>query len=377
MPRADRLPERRRATVRAGDDRDLAAAGPNRADDQNQRAGELPGQAANHEGVGQPGRPRTLGLHRPGRPDRPGANRPGPAMGGPLLPSGICDLLWRNQVGSGVAEGAPVDRWPVDQHGPPKGIPWPRRGSGEGRRLMASIAKRPDGAYRARYYDPYGKQHAKHFRRKTDAQQWLDRETAKLVSGAWVDPKAAKITEAFGARRLDSIRPSEVKSWTAALHTEGLADSYIYALHARLAQVLSDAVHDGVLTRSAVSRRTSPKAGKQRPYVASTERVWELHDAMGERYRAALLLAAFAGLRLAEVCGLRLSDVDFMRGIVSPVQQYPADPLKTEMSRTPIPIPSSLALALSAHVAKFSTSWIMCDESGQQMGPWQLQREFR
>ena len=106
---------------------------------------------------------------------------------------------------------------------------------------MASIAKRPDGVYRARFYDGSGKQHAKHFRRKADAQQWLDRETAKLVSGTWVDPKAAKITvrewcrtwlagygtrkprtvrqaevhlakitEAFGSRRLDSIRPSEV-----------------------------------------------------------------------------------------------------------------------------------------------------------------------
>jgi integrase len=242
---------------------------------------------------------------------------------------------------------------------------------------MASIAKRPDGAYRARYYDPSGKQHAKHFRRKTDAQQWLDRETAELVAGAWVDPKAAKITlgewcrtwlagygtrkprtvrqaevhiskitEAFGARRLDSIRPSEVKSWTAALHAEGLADSYIYAIHARLAQVLSDAVHDGVLTRSPVSRRTSPKAGKQRPHVASTEHVWVLHDAMGERYRSGLLLASFAGLRLAEVCGLRVSDVDFMRGIVNPALQYPADPLKTEISRTAVPIPESLALTL-------------------------------
>lgn len=69
--------------------------------------------------------------------------------------------------------------------------------------------------------------------------------------------------------------------------------------------------------------------------------------------------------------------MDFMRGVVSPVQQYPADPLKTEMSRTPIPIPSSLALTLSAHVAEFPSTWVMCDESSQQMGPWQLQREFR
>jgi integrase len=176
----------------------------------------------------------------------------------------------------------------------------------------------------------------------------------------------------------DSIRPSEVKSWTAALHAEGLADSYIYAIHARLAQVLSDAVHDGVLTRSPVSRRTSPKAGKQRPHVASTEHVWVLHDAMGERYRSGLLLASFAGLRLAEVCGLRVSDVDFMRGIVNPALQYPADPLKTEISRTAVPIPESLALTLSAHVAAYSASgWLLTDEAGHQLGPWQVQRAFR
>jgi integrase len=91
-----------------------------------------------------------------------------------------------------------------------------------------------------------------------------------------------------------------------------------------------------------------------------------------------LLLAAFAGLRLAEVCGLRLSDIDFMRGIVNPVCQYPAEPLKTECSRTPIPIPASMTFVLSAHVKQFSsTDWLMTDEGGLQMGPWQLQRAFR
>jgi len=129
--------------------------------------------------------------------------------------------------------------------------------------------------------------------------------------------------------------------------------------------VLSDAVHDGVLTRSPVSRRTSPRAGKQRPYVASTEHLWALHDAMGERYRAGVLLAAFSGLRLAEACGLRVADVDFMRGVVSPALQYPAEPVKTDMSHTPIPIPESLALTLSSHVAGFSADvWLLTDESG-------------
>ena len=47
-------------------------------------------------------------------------------------------------------------------------------------------------------------------------------------------------------------------------------------------------------------------------------------------------------------------------------------------SRTPIPIPESLALTLSAHVAAFSADgWLLTDEAGHQLGPWQLQRAFR
>ncbi len=89
------------------------------------------------------------------------------------------------------------------------------------------------------------------------------------------------------------------------------------------------------------------------------------------------MLGAFAGLRVAEACGLRVADVDFMRGIVHPVQQYPADPLKTEISRSPIPIPSELALMLSAHLQEFSTAWVLCDPIGRQLPPWHLQEVFR
>ncbi|HKN44227.1 MAG TPA: hypothetical protein VJW23_09900, partial [Propionibacteriaceae bacterium] len=78
----------------------------------------------------------------------------------------------------------------------------------------------------------------KRFPLKRDAQRWLDQETAKLETGTWVAPRSAKLTvgqwcqtwlhaygtrkpatirqaqvhvhkivEAFGSRRLDSIRP--------------------------------------------------------------------------------------------------------------------------------------------------------------------------
>lgn len=138
----------------------------------------------------------------------------------------------------------------------------------------------------------------------------------------------------------------------------------MYALHARLSQVLADAVHDGVLARNPCSRRTSPKAGEQPPYVATTPQVWAVHVAMPERLRAAVLLGAFVGLRSGEACGLRPEDVDFLRGIVTPTVQYPARALKTPTSRASVPIPQELALTLSAQVERWPGPAVLADSRG-------------
>lgn len=273
---------------------------------------------------------------------------------------------------------------------------------------MASIQKRPDGRWRARYRDEVGKEHAKHFPRKIDAQRWLDEVAASVVSGTYVDPKTAlttvqewsviwlkgyennrpstvrqarthlkRINEAFGHRALKSVRPSEVKAWTAKLSNEGLADSTIYALHSRMGQLFSDAVHDGLLPKSPLSRRTAPKAGEQRPYVATTGQVWALHDAMPEGLQPAVLLAAFAGLRVAEAVVLRVSDVDFMRGIISPAIQYPGVELKTKESRTPIPIPQNLCLELSVNHTRWGSETLVTNAWGRGISPHRLEHYFR
>jgi integrase len=274
---------------------------------------------------------------------------------------------------------------------------------------MASIKKRPDGQWRARYRDLAGKEHARHFGRKVDAQDWLDEVTASVITGTYTDPKTARTTVAgwcgtwlagyatrrpstvrqarvhlaqikaeFGAMPLSAVRPSHVRSWTSRLHGDGLSASYVYALHARLAQVFADAVHDGIVPRSPCSRRTSPGPGRQRAYVATTEQVWALHDVMPERLRAAILLGAFAGLRAAEACGLRTAeDVDFMRGVLHPAVQYPAEPLKTEISRTPVPVPRSLALELAAHVQRHPGQTVLTGRDGGQLPPWALERAIR
>lgn len=269
--------------------------------------------------------------------------------------------------------------------------------------LMPSIARRPNGHWRARYRDQGGKEHSRHFPRKVEAQRWLDGVTSSVVTGTYIDPALAKMTVSqwcerwlagyasrrastvrqarthihlieaqFGPRTLSSIRPSDVKTWTAVLKAMGYADSTVYATYRRFAQIMGDAVDDGLLPRSPCSRKTSPRQGSQRPYVATTEQVWALHDAVEEPLRAAVLLGAFAGLRTAEVSALRTSDVDYEAGVVQPMIQWPEEPLKSNASRWPVPVPLDLvAMLVSPHHT------VVANALGEPVGPWGLARAIR
>jgi integrase len=63
--------------------------------------------------------------------------------------------------------------------------------------------------------------------------------------------------------------------------------------------------------------------------------------------------------------------------VIFPRVQYPAGELKSEMLRIPVPIPRSLALELSAHVASWPGAWLLADERGGQLGPRALERAIR
>jgi integrase len=260
----------------------------------------------------------------------------------------------------------------------------------------------------ASYVDDHGREHVKAFARKTDATKWLDGQTTALVTGTHVPPRDARLTvsewcamwltgyavnrestvrqarrhirlieDEFGHVPLSAVRPSQVKAWVAKLQAGDRETSYIYALHSRLSQIMSDAVHDGVLGRNPCSRQTSPPMGKAKVYVATTGQVWAIHDAMPDHLRVAVLLSGFAGLRVVEVAALRVSDMDFIRGVVHPKQQWPDKPLKTAGSDQPIPIPRDLALLLSASVQKYPSEMMVTNGLGNRCGPWIIERAIR
>ena len=266
--------------------------------------------------------------------------------------------------------------------------------------------------WRARYVDERGGEHAKGFARKVDAQAWLDKQTAAVVSGTHVAPRDANVTFSQWARAwlaayavnressvenarthirvievtfedmaLADIRPSTVKTWLAVI-SETYAPSYVRAVYGRLSQILGDAVHDGLLARNPCSRKTTPPAeDRHQIRLATTEQVWELVDAMPEHLRPAVLLGAFAGLRIGEVCGLRIADVDFVRGVVYPKVQFKsmtetAAPLKTKYSAAPVPVSRDLTLLLSASVAEYGTDFVVTDGCGAQGKNWDVELAF-
>jgi len=66
-----------------------------------------------------------------------------------------------------------------------------------------------------------------------------------------------------------------------------------------------------------------------------------------------------------------------MRGVFTPAVQWPASPLKTEASKTPVPIPSELTLELSAAIAAWGSMWLVTDGAGGQASTWSIDRAMR
>lgn len=270
-----------------------------------------------------------------------------------------------------------------------------------------SVIKLENGKYRARARDAAGKEHARHFDRKRDADDWVSEMRGHRHTGVVVNPARAKITMAdwteqwlaayasrrastvrqakvhvklindeFGPKPLAAIRPSHVNGWTAQLKAR-YSDSYTYAVYRRLSQVMEDALQDGLIPVNPCSRRTSPGAAEQRAYVATTDQIWDLYYAFPENLRAAVLLGAFAGLRVAEVCGLEPSNFDFLRGTVTPTKQFRSDRLKTRKSEAAIPVDRFVTDEVAALLAKGDGVHFLLNQWGQPGTPWVLERHIR
>jgi integrase len=209
---------------------------------------------------------------------------------------------------------------------------------------VASIARRPDGTYRPRYRDERGKEHARHFKRKVDAQRWLDEVTAAVQTGTYVDPKRARTTvgelapvwlagkinlkPTSRARYADVLKThvlprwrnvaligvthGDVQAWLSELSDRGLAGASVRKAQGVLSGILGLAVRDRRLAvNPALGVALPPMQEKRRRYLTA-EQLEALADAAGPG-RVAVLVLGYCGLRWSELAALRVRHFDLLR----------------------------------------------------------------
>ncbi len=206
---------------------------------------------------------------------------------------------------------------------------------------MASIDKRDDGTYRARWREyPGGPQRTKAFRRKVDAERHLVEVQHQLARGEYLEPKAghtpfdayvaafvargmwrdsttasvraalAHAVRAFGSRPLVSIKRADLQLFLKGLE---MSDGYRRIVRQHLGSVFNAAVADQMLARSPMAGLRLDTATTAPVVPPTVEAVQRLHEAAPGWFRVAVVLGAGLGLRQAEATGLTVDRVDFLR----------------------------------------------------------------
>lgn len=247
-----------------------------------------------------------------------------------------------------------------------------------GRSSFGHVRQRADtGRWQARWQDGTGRQHSATFSTKAEAAKWLRDESKARDEGSWVDPRGGRATfEAWSKHwrtTLVGLRPSTLDrdlgylDWYLVPHfgkTEigqidrigvqtfiaEMVDDFAPATVRKAAQILSRCLTSAAEAKLIAS---NPAAGVKLPKVELEEmrfltpdQIWRLHDVMDARYKGAVLLSCYGGLRSGELWALRVGSVNPLRGRVGVTEnaveingKVGIGPPKTKASRRTVPVP--------------------------------------
>jgi integrase len=250
---------------------------------------------------------------------------------------------------------------------------------------VPSAAYGKGSRWRARYVDDQGREHAKAFARKTDAQRWLDNEiTAKFATGTYISPEAGKVTveevyeswersqghikaRTAAARRgtwnnrvapvwatvpVVDVKTTAVRAWVATMVAEELGVATIENAFGVLRQVMGAALDENRIPRN-------PCDGVQLPKREHADRGYLTHAQVAVlaavvEYRPEVVrFLAYSGLRWGEMAALRVGDFDMLRRRVNvsrSVTEFNGLVWSTPKSweRRSVPFPAALTAELSA-----------------------------
>jgi integrase len=280
---------------------------------------------------------------------------------------------------------------------------------------MAHIRRTDAGGWQVRYRDPAGRERARNFKRKTDAERFSVTVETDKIRGMWADPRLAKITVSewlptwqasrvhlrpstralsesllrnhvlpyFGDRRLGSVTPSDVQGFVAHLEEKGLAASTVRQCYLLVAGLFSSALDSDIIVRSPCRRINLPGDSKTEMRFLTAEEVNDLANVIDEPYRALVLTAAYAGCRFGELAGLKTHRLDLLRRTLSIAEALSEvrghvrlAPPKTSAARRQLALPKFLADELADHLAEWPPAANGFVFTAPQGGPL-LRRNFR
>lgn len=258
---------------------------------------------------------------------------------------------------------------------------------------MAHVEKRGPGRWRARYRGPDGRERSQTFERKVDAERWLAQVQADKARGQWVDPAAGRITfaswfaewlatttglrpntrqlyeylgrrylvPAFNSAELARITAIDVRRWLAGMRGTKLSPNTVAKAYRLLSRVMRTAVDEGLIAKSPCVIKGAGTEHTPEMRFATVEEVAELADAIGPRYRAMVLMAAFGGLRLGELGGLRRRRVNVLHRSVTVADiltevngRLDIGPPKTEAGKRTVVLPAFVLVDLERHLELWS-----------------------
>jgi len=261
--------------------------------------------------------------------------------------------------------------------------------------MYGSIRKLPSGRWQARHREAGGAlvPAPGPFRTKADANAWLNAAEVDQSRGAFVDPRRGKVAlgeyartwldgrplrprtvelyagllrlhvlPELGAVNLGDLTPARVKGWHAALTRSAGPNSTVPAKAYRLLRtILGTATDDELLARNPCAIRGAGTEHAPERALVTIPQVAALADAVPDRYRALVVLAATSGLRWGELVGLTRSRVDLAAGTVRVDQamietadgKVTPGPPKSSAGRRTVNVPTPVLAALDAHLAAF------------------------
>lgn len=190
----------------------------------------------------------------------------------------------------------------------------------------------------------------------------------------------------LGGLRLDQITPTRVDRWHATLDpATATMNAHAYSL---LRAIMGTAVRQDRIPSNPCRIEGAGQAERvHSPVMLSVTEVLDLSEAMPDRYRAMVLLAAFCGLRFGELTELRRSDVNLAeevvrvrRGVVRVDGKYVVGTPKSRAGQRAADIPEPLIPALtdhlSRHVGPESDALLFPAKNGGHMAPSTLYKPF-